>query len=174
MARYEFAQVNVGFPIDGRLPEASLWKPIQHTPGIYMMSATEVVFASTYMEGQMRPSGPKKYVFSKMAPNWNLAKYCHCSMNRAILVRAARPHVVSLSTSVVDGVVCIEAHEGTTLLWDTILDGEKDVTIGDVSHDIRNEIVARGRATGQSQLTWMYNGKVVAKNKKLFKVKKAR
>ena len=136
-----------------------------------MSGISGIVFASTSLDGQMGPNRPKKYVFSSMASDRQLAKYCHCSMSHAILVRESRPHVVTLSSTEVDGQVRLEAHEGTTLLWDTLIDGEKDVTIGDVSYDIRNELVARGRATGQSKLTWMYNGKVVAKNKKLFKKK---
>ena len=176
---FEFAQVNVGFPIDGNLPPAQDWKPISYHVGLGMFAMRGVVYASTQLRGivngviQNPTHGPKKYVFTRMNGGMTIVKYNHCSQSHAILVRLADPYWVGITCRPIDGdQVQIEAQSrDKELLWETTKGNDADVTIKDVSKDITEAIVSKNAATRQSKFNWTFAGKKVTKNKRLIKKK---
>ena len=151
---FEFGQVNVAFPIGGKLPHAREWAQISHQSGQDMCAKRQIVHASTKLRGQLANAhnAAKKYIFSCMSGDCKIVKYTHCSRTHAILVICADPYCVAITCSQLDGdQVQIEAcSSDKEPMWKTTTGSDADATISDVCKDITEAIVSKNAATRQS------------------------
>jgi hypothetical protein len=179
---FEFAEVNVCFPIRGLPPPAQEWKPISNEAGDKMVIGhVAVVHAST----KPRPHGPKRYSFACASDDGKVVKYLHCVQQHrrspAILVRKSQPYSIQVSCHRIEApdqflITARSASDNVDddneILWTSPFTNGADITIGDVCPSITEEFVSKNRITRQSKIVWRVQGKTAKKTMKLITKKK--